>query len=599
MSDDPAMGAVVHQGGVAFRVWAPNADQVFVTGTFNDWSRDADPMSRGEDGVWHADLAHAAVGGEYRYRILKGEAEFSRIDPYAREVTSSVGNAVITDPHYDWEGDDFRLVPWKELVIYEMHVGTFHRTDADQPGTFAAAVEKFDHLSRLGVNAVQIMPAMEFAGDVSWGYNPAHIFAIESAYGGPRAFKDFVKAAHRAGFGVILDVVYNHLGPADLDLWQFDGWSEDGKGGIYFYNDWRSETPWGDTRPDYGRPEVRRFLRDNALCWPGEYRVDGLRFDMTLYMRTVHGDEDDPGDALPDGWSLMQSINDDIRERFPGRITIAEDLHNNAEVTAPTGEGGAGFGAQWDAAFVLPVRAALEAHDDAERSMAAVAAAIGHAYNDDSFRRVIYTESHDEVANGRARLPHEIAPGDPAHWAAHKRSTLGAGLMLTAPGIPMLFQGQEFLEGGWFRDTVPLDWDRTEEFHGILRLYRGLIRLRLNREGTTRGLAGHGLGVLHLDDEAKVIAFHRWDSGGAGDDVVVVANLGHQAHENYRISFPREGFWRLRLNSDWRGYSDEFGDFASTDVTAAPSGAEEDGFAAAVAIAPYSLLVFSQDRGEA
>ena len=122
-----------------------------------------------------------------------------------------------------------------------------------------------------------------------------------------------------------------------------------------------------------------------------------------------------------------------------------------------------GFGAQWDAQFVHPVREVLIAPDDAHRHMGTVAHALTHHYNGDPFQRVIYTESHDEVANGKARIPHEIAPGDPAHWAAQKRSTLGAALVLTAPGIPMLFQGQEFLEGEWFRDTVPLDWDQSQD----------------------------------------------------------------------------------------------------------------------------------------
>jgi 1,4-alpha-glucan branching enzyme len=207
------MGAIPHHAGVAFRVWAPHAEQVRVTGSFNDWSKDADPMASEGNGYWYADLPHAGIGDEYRYLIRSGEEELSRIDPYARQVTSSIGNTIIVDPEYDWRGDDFRMPAWNELVIYEMHVGTFHRPDDDTPGTFADAIEKFDHLRRLGVNAIQIMPAMEFAGDVSWGYNPAHIFAIESAYGGPGAFKDFVKAAHASGFAVILDVVYNHFGP--------------------------------------------------------------------------------------------------------------------------------------------------------------------------------------------------------------------------------------------------------------------------------------------------------------------------------------------------------------------------------------------------
>ena len=287
------------------------------------------------------------------------------------------------------------------------------------------------------------MPAMEFAGDVSWGYNPAHIFAVESAYGGPEGFKAFVEAAHRSGIAVILDVVYNHFGPSDLDLWRFDGWSENDKGGIYFYNDWRSDTPWGDTRPDYGRGEVRQFIRDNALYWLDEYHLDGLRFDMTLYIRQVRGDEGDDGDALEEGWSLLQWINGEIAERFPGRITIAEDLRNRAEITAPIEDGGAGFGAQWDAQFVHPVREVLIAPRDEARHMATVAHALTHHYNGDAFRRVIYTESHDEVANGKARIPHEIAPAIPAlggaeavharrradaHRARHPDAVPGAGV---------------------------------------------------------------------------------------------------------------------------------------------------------------------------
>ncbi len=353
---------------------------------------------------------------------------------------------------------------------------------------------------------------------------------------------------------VLLDVVYNHFGPSDLDIWQFDGWSEGDKGGIYFYNDWRSETPRGDRRPDYGRAEVRQFIRDNALYWLEEFRLDGLRWDMTLYIRNVRGDEADDGDALPEGWSLMQAINAEIRERFPGRITIAEDLRNKAEVTGAVEHGGAGFGAQWESQFVHPIREVLIAPDDEARSMATVAHALGHHYNGDPFQRVVYTESHDEVGNGKAHVVHEIAPGDPSHWAAQKRSTLGAALMFTAPGIPMLFQGQEFLEGEWFRDTVPLDCDQSEKFHGIVRLYRDLARLRLNGAGATGSLLGRGIRIFRVDEERKLVAFHRYDSGGAGDDVVVVANFSHRSSEIYRIGFPAPGLWRLRLNTDWTGY---------------------------------------------
>ena len=491
------MGAIVHDAGTAFRVWAPNAASVHVFGDFNDWSDDAVPMTRDDAGFWYADVEGAGNGQEYRYRIEGDDGVVSRIDPYARAVTNSVGNGIITDGAYDWGDDAFEMPAWNALVIYELHIGTFNRADGDETGSFADIADRFDHLRRLGINAIQIMPAAEFAGDISWGYNPAHIFAVESAYGGPDAFKHFVRAAHAAGFAVILDVVYNHFGPSDLDLWRFDGAGEGEAGGSYFYQDHRAATPWGETRPDYGRPEVRQFIRDNALYWLEEFRVDGLRFDMTLYVRTISGDEGNEADALPDGWSLMAWLNDEITERFLGRITIAEDLRQVDAITAATSDGGAGFGAQWDAAFVHPVREQLIVANDDVRSMGALVEALTHSYNGDPFQRVVYTESHDEVANGKARVPAEIGgPDAEDHWAAQKRSMLGAVLVMTAPGIPMLFQGQEFLQGGWFDDTVPLDWDQAESFGGIVRLWRDLIRLRLDRDGGSAGLKGRAVEIL-------------------------------------------------------------------------------------------------------
>jgi 1,4-alpha-glucan branching enzyme len=521
--------------------------------------------------------------------------ELSRIDPYAREVTNSIGNGVIADPAFDLGDDHFTMAPWNELVIYELHIGTFNDKPGGSPGAFADAEGRLKHLQEIGVNAVEIMPATEFAGDYSWGYNPAHIFAVESAYGGPRALKHFVKEAHRLGIAVILDVVYNHFGPSDLAIWQFDGWSENNLGGIYFYNDWRSETPWGNTRPDYGRGEVRQFIRDNALMWLEDFHVDGLRYDMTLYMRRVRADCD-PGCDLPEGWGLAQWINREIHERFPGRITIAEDLQNNEWLTKDGGAGGAGFGSQWDAGFVHPIRAAVIVPEDEKRSMGSVRDALGHVYNGDAFQRVVYSESHDEVANGKARVPSEVNPKDPENWYARKRSTLAAGLVFTAPGIPMIFQGQEFLQDGWFQDTVPLNWDLTHKHNGLLRLYRDLIALRRNTQGTTRGLCGQAFRVHHVDDAAKVIAFHRWDKGGPGDDVIIVANFSAKRLESYKIGLPKSGLWKLRLNSDWQGYAADYEGVPSSDMNAEEGACDEYPYHGVFEVGPYSLLVFSQEK---
>lgn len=600
------MGAIPHEAGVAFRLWAPHAEAVWVTGTFNDWSPVAHPMVKEEDGYWYADIASAAIGHEYRYRVVNGDKQLLRIDPYARQVTNSVGNAVVADPNFDWSDDDFHLPAINELVIYEMHLGTFHNDEDENSDKFSEVVQKLDHLKRLGVNVIEVMPLAQFAGNLSWGYNPSCVFAVETNYGGPAGFKRFVKAVHQAGIGVVLDVVYNHFGPSDLDLWQFDGWSENGQGGIYFYNDWHAETPWGSTRPDYGRKEVRQFIRDNALMWLEEYHVDGLRLDMTLFMHNVRGNGD-PGADLPDGWSLIQWINREVRQRYPGRITIAEDLQNDDRLTRTVDQGGAGFTAQWGARFVHPVRAAVITPDDTQRSLDSVRLAIEGRFNGDPFQRVIYSESHDEIANGKARVASEINSQNPDCWAAQKRTTLAAALVLTSPGIPMLFQGQEFLEDGWFQDSVPLDWHKSEEFSGLVRMYRDLIHLRLNRFGSTCGLTGSGLNTFHQNQADNVLAYHRWYQGGFGDDVVVVVNLSHNAHSNYQLGFPSPGIWRLRLNSDWVGYSRAFGNQTCSDVVAdakssgetqAPNDAPRDGFPASgtVNIGPYSVLILSQDK---
>ncbi len=584
------MGATVDETGVTFRVWAPHASQVFVIGTFNNWDETSHPLESEEGGKWSALVSDAKIGDEYRYLIHNGDQKLSRIDPYTREVTNSVGNGVISNLAFDWKDDDFEQYPVNEIVIYELHIGTFGKSGQEgKPAGFDEAINDLDYLEKLGVNCIEVMPIAEFAGDLSWGYNPAHIFAVESAYGGPAKFKQFIREAHRRGIAVILDVVYNHFGPSDVDMWQFDGWSENGMGGIYFYNDWRAETPWGNSRPDYGREEVRQMIHDNAMMWLEEFHLDGLRYDMTLFIRNVKGNGD-VGCDLPDGWSLVQWVNTSIRERFPKKLTIAEDLQNNDYLTKTSEHGGAAFHAQWDARFVHPIREAVILSEDAHRNMDAVRAAIEANYNGNPFQRVVYSESHDEVANGKARVTSEVMGNDPQHYFAQKRSTLAAGIVFTSPGVPMIFQGQEFLEDEWFRDTVPLDWNKSETFSGIVQMYRDLIKLRLNRAGTTRGLTGSGLSILLQDNERNLISYHRWYEHGINDDVVVVASFQNQAH-TASFSFPTAGKWKCVFNSDSKFYSTKFQNTPSHDLEVKTG---TDGVASAeVTIGPYTVLVYS------
>ncbi|MEJ2309332.1 MAG: alpha-amylase family glycosyl hydrolase [Gammaproteobacteria bacterium] len=592
----PGMGAIPSADATTFRVWAPFASNVAVAGTFNNWSETAHPLAAESSGYWSVDVAEAAVGDRYKFVIVNRDdaREYWRIDPYAREVTNSVGDGVICSPDFDWsDAIGYRTPPWHELVIYEMHLGTFNDAPGGGPGNLDRAIQRLDYLQDLGVGAIQLMPLAEFSRDFSWGYNPSHLFAVESAYGGPRALKTFIEAAHARGMAVILDIVFNHLGPDDLDLWQFDGWNLHGKGGIYFYNDWRAPTPWGDTRPDYGRPEVCQFLRDNAMMWLHEFRMDGLRWDSTINIRTRYNGT---GGDIPDGWRLMQRINDEIDATSSWKISIAEDLQDNDWLTRQTSQGGAGFDSQWASNFVHPLRQAIIEQNDAYRDMHAVRDAILARDNGNSFMRVIYTESHDEVANGRSRVPEEIWPGNAGSWHSRKRSTLGAALVMTAPGIAMLFQGQEILEDQWFHDKDPIDWSRLETHSGIHALYRDLIRLRRNWYDSTSGLRGQHVNVFHLNDSDKLIGFHRWEHGGPGDDVVVLANFSNRPFSRYRIGFPRGGQWQIRFNSDWRGYGDDFSNLGGTAVNATSGGKDGLGFFADLEIGPYAVLILSQDR---
>ncbi len=584
------LGCFRTERGFAFRVWAPHATAVSLVGDFNNWDENASLCDRDEGGNWHTVVADAKAGQGYNFFIVNGEKSWQRIDPRARQVTNSVGHGIVTEDDFNWQQDHFAMPPWNQLVIYEMHVGSFN-TQPGSVGTFESCIEKLDYLVSIGVNAIELMPLAEFAGDFSWGYNPAHPFAIETAYGGVNGLKSLIREAHKRGIAVIVDVVYNHFGPSDLDLWQFDGWSENEKGGIYFFNDERSSTPWGDTRPDYGRQEVRRYIFDNAMMWLEEFRADGLRYDMTLYIRSK---DHDPNNVIEEGFTLLQWINAEVAARFPGKITIAEDLQNNSRLTERTENGGGGFDAQWDAAFVHPIREVITAIDDGNRSLEVVKNAIYSKYNQDVFERVIYTESHDEVANGKQRVVSEIDPSQTPNRYAIKRSTLGACLTMTAPGIPMIFQGQEFLREGWFDDSVPLDWSRADTYSGIVSLYRDLAHLRLNRGGQSAGLTGQHVQVFHCNEDEKILAMHRWKEHGVGDDVVVIFKFSERPAESYRVGLPFEGRWNVLFNGDAEVYN---GCMDGTELTACETESEpHDGmeFSTKLSIGPYSCLILGR-----
>jgi 1,4-alpha-glucan branching enzyme len=585
------MGAVPYPGGTTFRVWAPDATQAFVAGDWNGWDATASELAAEGHGLFSADVAGALAGQQYELVLRSGAEVLHRADPRAQRMTGADGRAVIVDHGaYSWTSTAYRTPSFDDQVIYELHLGTFADTAGPGTGTFQSAIGKLDHLAALGVSMIEILPPNEFPGGYSWGYNPSFPSAPESSYGTPDDAKAFVEAAHARGMGVIVDVVHNHYGPDQLSLWCFDGPCF-GAGGIYFYADWRRETGFGP-RPDFGRAEVRDFVLDSALTWLRDYRADGLRWDSTVNIRRAGGTD------LPDGWKLLQRMNDRVDREQPWKIMIAEDLQNDDWVTRPTGSGGAGFDSQWDPDFYYPMKDALVAASDGARDMGRVAYAIGHGYNGVATHRVLFTENHDQVApqNGGMRMTEAIWPGHGDSVWARKRSSLGAAVALTSPGIPMLFQGQEFA------DTTPfpfgrdrgIDWSKADTNAGILRLYQDLVHLRRNAAGTTAGLRGNNTNIFHVNDADKVLAWHRWDRGGPGDDVVVVANFSSRAFAAYDLGLPRGGTWKVRFNGDWKGYAADFAGTPSNDLGARPEPRDGLSFTGTVGVGPYSVVVLSQ-----
>jgi 1,4-alpha-glucan branching enzyme len=571
------MGSTPYAGnlgtGVTFRVWAPNATSVSVPGTFNNWNTTANFLTQepGGTGIWSGDISTARAGDQYKYYL---SGVLWKRDPRGREVVNSADNTIVYDPNaFNWDGDEPLPADNSDLVIYEMHVGTFYdpTPSSGGPGKFADAIAKLDYLAGLGINAVELLPVAEFPGDYSWGYNPADPYAVENiGYGGPDGLKAFVKAAHQHGIRVLLDAVHNHYGPSDLDLWSFDN----GTGpGIYFYSAANiCCTPWG-SRPNYSTEGVRSYIIDNFSQWLDEYHVDGFRWDAVGAMRYY-----DPGHvSIPEADSLIQYINSTIiHANHPGVVSIAEDESYGMD-----------FDGEWDRGFGDLLIGEMVKSTDSARNVAA----LFNGMNGYGFSRVLFDETHDLVGDlngaGAQRLPYRIQSSDPTGYYARKRSMLAVAIVMTTPGIPMLFMGQEMLETQQFGSTHPLHWSSTTNYSAVVDFYRDLIRLRRNLDAVSLGLTGPSITAHVIDNTAKVLAYHRWGAG-PNDQVMIVMNFSNNTLTNYSVSgFPADGTWYINLNSDWPAYGIDFENKGSGFV-------QVSGSSASLTLGRYSMQILSR-----
>ncbi len=546
-----------------FRVWAPSATSVNVAGTFNGWSSSANPLvlESATSGVWSADVAAARTNHSYKF-VINGS--LWRSDPRSRIIDSADNNnsVVIETNAFDWGGDSASITNARDLVIYEAHVGTFPGAG----GSFTTFSNRLGYLAELGATAIELMPINEFPSATSWGYNPTYPFAVEKNYGTPETLKTLVRAAHGRGLATLLDVVHNHW-DGGSSLWQFDGSTPTGP---YFYaSDPYTYTPWGP-RPDYGREEVREYINDTFRMWLDEYHVSGFRWDAPNHIIYTTN-----GVFITNGLRMVTNALNLMATDYAGIWNIAEDTK---EIS--------GFDYHWDLTFAWEIKSVLTQSSDANRDMPTVARNVAG-----TAARIVYTESHDTTGdlNGGTRLPTAISGADPEGYYARKRSQLGMALVMTSPGTPMIWQGQEMLETNQFSDTRAMDWARTNSQAGNWRLYRDLIRLRRDLDGVSAGLKGDSASAYQVDNANKLIAFSRWDSAATGSPVVVVANFANTVRSNFPVQFPAAGTWYALFNSDSTDYAGDYGGIGSVEVAAAGSPATGP-----VTIGPYSALIFSQ-----
>jgi 1,4-alpha-glucan branching enzyme len=585
-------GANLTAGGATFRVFGPSAVDVFVSGDFNGW-KPQDPAAQlvklGND--WAGFIPGVKDGSSYKFFVVgTGSAGFKR-DPYAREIVPVAGlptNCVVRDPNaFPWHDQGFVPPSFNDLIIYQFHIGTYYGRDAsgndDRRGrdcTFLDVVDRLEYLVELGINAIEPLPISEFETETSMGYNGSDRFAPEFRYtllpGDPRIprfaatinrllaqrgksplpdgvldrpihqLKALVDLCHVYGIAVLLDVVYNHAGSFVGDDESVFFWDRrpDGNNNDSLYFTDQGES--GGLIFAFWNQDVRQFLIDNATSFIREYHVDGFRFDQVTII-DQHG-----------GRQFCKDLTDTLRFLSPSHVRIAEYWADQAFAVRDTGSGGLGFDGVWSSGLRDAVRGAIgQAGADAQAQV--VLDPVRDALNRPPgfpalWKSVEAVENHDEVYTGRAPRIARLADGsNPRSWYARSRSRVATGLVLTAPGIPLLFMGQEFLEDKPWSDSDPdllIYWDGVERgtdraMVDHLRFTRDLIALRRNQPA----LRGEGINVFHVHDANRVIAFQRWVEG-AGRDVVVVASLNESTFWSYSLGFPGPGRWLEVFNSD-------------------------------------------------
>ncbi len=568
--------------GTDFAVWAPNAERVSVVGDFNGWSNAAHPLeSRGVSGIWEGAVPEAAQGSRYKYHVVSRYRgyEVDKTDPFGFYCELSPRTAsVVWNLQYEWldgewmRGRGHRQAIDSPIVIYEVHLGSWlHCGDApdfrpdekgavplvpaDQRGRFCSYRTIAERLAQYvidrGFTHVEFLPLMEHPFYGSWGYQTTGYFAPTSRYGTPRDLMYLIDYLHRRGIGVILDWVPSHFATDEHGLAYFDGTH------LYEHADPRRgfHPEWHSYLFNYGRNEVRAFLKSCALFWLDKYHVDGLRTDAVasmLYLDYARRE----GQWLPnrsggrenlEAVQFLRELNEQVYGNYPDATTIAEESTAWPMVSRPVYLGGLGFGYKWDMGWM---------HDTLEYMQQDP---IFRKYHHDkaTFRMMyafsenfVLPLSHDEVVYGKGSLLAKM-PGD--RWQKFANLRLLFGYMYAQPGKKLLFMGGEFGQWNEWNHESMLDWELLEsDDHRALRQWIDDLNRLYRREPALHKFDCDPRCFQWLDcrdSDQSVLTFLR--KGDHEDPTILVAcNFTPVPRINYRVGAPTADFWDEVLNSD-------------------------------------------------
>lgn len=541
--------------GVAFSVWAPDARAVRVAGDHNGWDGQPHAMrSMGGSGVWELFIPGLEAGVRYKFEILTRSSQWiMKADPMARFAEQPPATAsIVTDSDYRWQDAEWLLkrshtqISSQPVSIYELHLGSW------RPGLGyrEAAEPLIDYVTAQGFTHVEFLPLAEHPFGGSWGYQVTGYYAPTSRFGGPDDLRYLIDRLHQAGIGIIMDWVPGHFPKDAFALAKFDGEP------LYEHPDPRrgEHKDWGTLIFDYGRSEVRNFLVANALYWFEEFHVDGLRVDAVASMLYLDYSRDD-GEWAPNQYGgrenleairFLQEVNATAYKRYPGIAMIAEESTSFPGVTAPTDQGGLGFGFKWNMGWMndslqyISRDPLYRSHHEGELSFSFV-----YAFSEN----FVLPISHDEVVHGKGSLFGRM-PGD--HWQKLANMRAYLAYMWGHPGKQLLFMGQEFGQMSEWSEGRGLDWWMLEQpSHAQLHDFVGQLNRVYREQSPLWARDADGAAFSRLGGPTwnpNVSAFARRDAHG--NTVAVICNFSGEPLHDYALDLPEAGVWTELLNSD-------------------------------------------------